>query len=267
MIYFFDGSKDAFLTAFVRAYRDGAANLTTGNCQLTLGQGCIFVTSDKETACRCAARLTSFDKDCMHDLSLLLRSKDEHRGQIAFAYFKLIALRKHAVRGDFSSDAVVAATECMKRVTYEVHRFKGFVRFMECEIGALYAPISPDNDIVELLMPHFCSRLPKIPFVIHDVQRAKAAVWDGNHVFTAPLSSAEIVLSADENDWQALWRRYYDSVNIPSRERIRQMKGYMPVRYWKFMPETPSAAVGDLPMKSRSTTPSKCTDVVPRLNG
>ena len=38
MIYFFDGSKDAFLTAFLLAYRDEDALLTTGNHQLALGQ-------------------------------------------------------------------------------------------------------------------------------------------------------------------------------------------------------------------------------------
>ena len=116
-------------------------------------------------------------------------------------------------------------------------------------------------------MPHFRSRIPEIPFVIHDVRRAKAAIWDGEHVFVAPLSKAEIVLSADEQGWQALWRRYYASVNIPSRKRLKQMKGYMPVRYWKFMPEMPAAAVGDLSAKEQTASPAASKDVVPRPRG
>ena len=35
MIYFFDGSKEAFLTAFLLAYRDGEALLTAGEKQLS----------------------------------------------------------------------------------------------------------------------------------------------------------------------------------------------------------------------------------------
>ena len=33
-------------------------------------------------------------------------------------------------------------------------------------------------------------------------------------------------------------KKYYAAVNIPSRERLAQMRGYMPARYWKFLPET-----------------------------
>ena len=122
-------------------------------------------------------------------------------------------------------------------MTYEIHRLHGFVRFLESASGALYAPLSPDNDVVDLLVPHFRSRLPEFPFVLHDVKRKKAAVYDGKNTFLAPLEQAEVVLSASEQAWQTLWQRYYKSVNIPQRERLKQMKGYMPVRYWKFMPE------------------------------
>ena len=79
--------------------------------------------------------------------------------------------------------------------------------------------------------------MPRFPFVIHDVRRKKAAVYDGENVFLAPLEHAEVALTADETAWQNLWKKYYKSVNIPSRERLKQMRGYMPVRYWKFMPE------------------------------
>ena len=83
--------------------------------------------------------------------------------------------------------------------------------------------------------------------------------------FTAPLTKAEIVLSADEEGWQALWRQYYASVNIPSRKRLRQMKGYMPVRYWKFMPEMPAAAVEALRETPASAAAGR--DDAPRPRG
>ena len=142
-----------------------------------------------------------------------------------------------AVRSRLAEPTVFAATEKIRRVSYEIHRFHGFIRFMETESGALYAPFSPDNDICDLLAPHFRARLPQFPFVLHDVGRKKAAVYDGEHVFVAPLDRADVMISANENDWQALWKKYYAAVNIPSRERLKQMRGYMPARYWKFMPE------------------------------
>ena len=70
----------------------------------------------------------------------------------------------------------------------------------------------------------------------------------------------------DENNWQKLWQRYYASVNIPSRERLKQMKGYMPVRYWKFMPERPATATGDLVTELRAS-PSGSQDGAPPPRG
>lgn len=237
MTYFFDGTKEAFFTAFLLAFRDEEAILTSGQKQLMLGQECVFVKTDRERAARAEQRFAQLDKQCLYELSIMLRSGDKGRDQIAFLYFRLIATKKRPVREMFSEPAVVAAEECIRRVLHEAERFRGFVRFLECESGALYSAIAPDNDICDLLMPHFKARLPRIPFLIHDVLRKKAAVYDGEHVFYAPLERAEIAVSADEAAWQSLWQRYYKSVNIPSRERLKQMRGYMPVRYWRFMPE------------------------------
>ena len=237
MIYFYDGTAECFLTAFLAAYADENALLTSVNAQLVLGQQTVFVQPNAEKAEKCRRRLLSFDPDCMKDLDLLLRSGEPQKDMIAFRYFKLIAREKAPVRKMLSEGDVIAAVECVRRVTYEVHRFHGFLRFMESASGALYAPFSPDHDICDLLLPHFRARLSKFSFVIHDVKRKKAAVYDGEHSFTAPLQKAEILLSADEQDWRALGKNYYESVNIPSRERLKQMRGYMPVRYWKFLSE------------------------------
>lgn len=237
MIYFFDGTKEGFLTALVLSFHDDEAFLTSRQKQLAIGEDSVFVSAKKETAAKAEARLLKADKQSMSDLSVLLRSSDPNNAQIAYRYFRMLAKEKRPIRNMLANGDVIAATECMQRVTWEVHRLKGFVRFLESESGALYAPLSPDHDICDLLLPHFRARLPEFPFVLHDVARKKAAVYDGKNSFLAPLERADVLLSADETSWQALWRRYYHSVNIPSRERLKQMRGYLPVRYWKFLPE------------------------------
>ena len=107
---------------------------------------------------------------------------------------------------------------------------------MECSGGVLYAPYSPDNDITDLLMPHFAARL-KLPFIIHDIKRKIAGIYNGTEWVTTYADNAEICLSENEKAFENLWKRYYKSVNIEERPHIKQMKGYMPVRYWKFLPE------------------------------
>lgn len=236
-MYFFDGTVNGFLTAFVQAFLDTNALLSSRVSQLPLGQEPITVTTDEKLAARAEQRLCAFDRNAKKDLSALLRSGEEDAEQAAFAYFKLLATKKRPVSRMFSEEAVFRATEILKRIGLEIHRFHGFIRFTECASGALYAPFSPDNDICDLLLPHFKARFPNYPFVLHDVKRKKAAVYDGQNVFVAPLDKADILLSADEENWQTLWKQYYTSVNIPSRERLKQMRGYMPARYWQFMPE------------------------------
>ncbi len=240
MLYVFDGSKNGFLSTLPKAFADGEATVTSKRVQLSLGQEQVCVETDILLAERVKNRLLSFDRDCMHDLDYLLRSGQENNEQIAFRYFQRLAQLKCPVGKRLADLDVFRAVECIRKVSHEVHKFHGFIRFMETQSGALYAPFSPDNDICDLLAPHFRMRLPQFPFVIHDVRRKKACVYDGQSLFVAPLSQAEVLLSSDEQGWQTLWKKYYAAVNISSRERLKQMRGYMPARYWKFLPEKQS---------------------------
>ncbi len=237
MLYAFDGSKQGFLTAFILGFDDPDALLSSKRAQLRLGEGQVCVETDFSLAQRAENRLLSFDRDCMRDLDLLLRSGEEDNEQVAFLYLRKLAKEKVSIGKRLADLEVFRAVEYIKRVRFEIHRFHGFIRFMETKSGALYAPFSPDNDVADLLVPHFQKRLPAFPFVLHDIRRKKAAVYDGVRVFVAPLESAAILLSADESAWQELWKKYYSAVNIPSRERLNQMRGYMPKRYWSFLTE------------------------------
>ena len=237
MIYFFDGTTEGFLTAFIAAYTDESAILTSKDIQLSLEQSSIFIQTDTKKAKKASERLQIFDPHALYDLDTLLRCGQEDHEQVAFLYFRHLARQKRPVGKQFANPDIFRAVEYMKKVGFEIHRFHGFIRFMETESGALYAPFSPDNDICDLLVPHFKARLPEYPFVLHDVRRKKAAIYDGKNTFVAPLGTANVLISANEEGWQALWKRYYKAVNIPSRERLKQMRGYMPARYWQFLPE------------------------------
>ncbi len=237
MYYAFDGSKEGLLTTLVKAFSDEEALVSSKRAQLPIGAGQVCVETDVSLAKRTEKRLLSFDSSCMRELDILLRSGEEDNEQVAFAYLRVLAKAKHPVGERLAVAEVFRAVERAHKVRAELHRMRGFLRFMETESGGLYAPCSPDNDICDLLAVHFRARLPHFPFVVHDVARKKAAVYDGKNIFVAPLERAEVLLAADELGWQELWKGYYQAVNIPSRERLKQMRGYMPARYWKFLTE------------------------------
>lgn len=91
-------------------------------------------------------------------------------------------------------------------------------------------------------MPHFAARFSSFPFVLHDVKHGAAGIYDGKRWYILPAGQAEIELADEEEGFVRLWKLYYRTVSIPSRKNERLMKNYMPVRYWKFMPERESNA-------------------------
>ena len=133
---------------------------------------------------------------------------------------------------------VLAFRDMIMRINYEVHRFKGFIRFSETGDGFYYAHFEPDNDITEYLVPHFLRRM-KRPFILHDTKRNVIALCvDGKYkIVHGGDTTYTVYLSEKETNFQNLWKSYYKSVNVAERKNTRQMKNYMPVRYWKNLTE------------------------------
>ena len=237
-VYFTDGTAEGFFSAVFDAYGDKGALLTSSDAfQAALDDSFVRVPPSPEKAARVVRKLEALDRGCLWEIDCILRTPEADREQAAFLYIHLLTERKGPVRGMLSRPEVRRARELAERVGQERHRLTGFLRFRETADGVFYAPCAPDNEVVELLMPHFAARFKTFPFVIHDLKRKLAGLCDGRNWTVVPAPEAELVLSENEDEFEALWKKYYRTVNIPSRRNIRQMKGYMPVRYWKFLPE------------------------------
>lgn len=237
-IYICDGSPESFFTAVFDGYKDSECVITSENdLQISLDSNFINIAPDLEKVKRVTDGILKYDKDALDDILLALRSFDCQKEQIAFGYIKTIFKMKMLVKTAFNLPEITAFYDLLHRVTDEIHKIKGFLRFMESESGAFYAPYSPDNDITDLIMPHFVARFNAQKFVIHDIKRKIAGLYNGSDWIMCPLDEPEIVLSDSEKSFESLWKKYYSSVNIESRPHEKQMKGYMPVRYWKFLPE------------------------------
>lgn len=239
MTYFsVDGTEDNFYTAVFDAYKIKECIITSEpSVQLELGAEIVDVVTDPDKCGRVKKKLRTLDRGCLDDVNLLLRSNAPLKENVAFDYIKMIIANGGPVRGMLADPTVIEMTDIRRRVTDEAHKMKGFLRFMENENGVLYAPYTPDNDITDMLALHFSARFSSKQFVIHDLRRKICAMYDGNEIIMTGAGDAEIYLSEYEAYFQNLWREYYESVNIASRPHEKQMRGYMPVRYWKFLPE------------------------------
>lgn len=237
-IYICQQDAPSFFTAVFDAIRERECVITSdSNIQLSLDSAIVNVGEDEEKCGRVIKGLSGIDRSAVKDVCIVLRSGDRSREQTAFEYIKRLIERKTPIRKAFNLPEVIDFNDLYRKVTGEAHNMKGFLRFMESADGVLYAPYSPDNDITELIMPHFAARYASERFVIHDLKRKKAGIYDGQDWITGYAGEAEIYLTEYERAFETLWKKYYKSVNISERPHERQMRGYMPARYWKFMPE------------------------------
>lgn len=237
-IFICDGSSDGFFTAVFRAFKESECLITSDSAvQLSLDSEIVRVTTDYDKSRRVKSGIARYDNEAVDDILLALRSCDNLKEQTAFEYIKRIFQLKSPIKKAFNLPEVIEFNDILHKITFETHRLKGFLRFMESAGGVLYAPYSPDNDITELLMPHFAERFKSEKFVIHDLKRKIAGMYDGNEWIVCNAGETEVYLTEYERAFETLWKKYYKAVNIASRPHEKQMKGYMPVRYWKFLPE------------------------------
>ncbi|MCX4287800.1 MAG: TIGR03915 family putative DNA repair protein [Clostridia bacterium] len=238
MIYYFcDGTPESFFTAVFDAYNKECFITSDSDIQLSLGCETVRVLADAEKCRRVLQGLKQYDRNAEEDILTALRNCSAQKEQVCFLYIKCIFERKTAIKNAYSLPAVVDFNDLLYKITGETHRVKGRLRFKETANGTFYAPYSPDNNITDLLMPHFAARFKAEKFVIHDIERGIAGLYNGEYWITAHIGKAEICLSENESAFESLWKEYYKSVNVKERPHEKQMKRSMPVRYWKFLPE------------------------------
>lgn len=211
-----------------------------GTVMQNLTDNHIVIERDAKTARRVNTALTKYAGTQIIDyLKICLLSCDDNAINAAFNYAYFTLLERRNVSEILSDKRVSDFYYIIKKVLNEKHRFTGFIRFKETASGILYAPYSPDNDITELLCPHFVSRLSAVPFIIHDIKRNIAGVSDGkNFKIMKTENKAILKLSENEKNWENLWKNYYNAVNIKERRNKKQQNNLMPLRYRKFLPET-----------------------------
>lgn len=126
------------------------------------------------------------------------------------------------------------------KVLKETHNMAGFLRFKLIKENMYYAPMEPDHNIAAILAPHFCERLKCQNFIIHDLKREFAIIYNTKEWAAIPLSrekGQEIINGTNDTIYEAMWKEYFVFTDIESRKNIRLQKRLMPQRYWKHLTE------------------------------
>lgn len=174
----------------------------------------------------------------LSSLFYVMRSDDDLMETIVFnAAYKCLAARKN-VTDDFKDPDMLAFFDLKNKIALEAHRMTGFVRFEKSQGGIWYSHIEPDNNIVDLIAPHFRGRFPNERFILHDIKRNILSAYNGKDLITLKSDKPiTVYLDKEEIEFQGLWQTYFNHVAVMERKNPRLQANYLPHRYRRNMNE------------------------------
>lgn len=242
MIYQYDGSFFGYLSAVFDAWHDGLDQVDDIRCHDT---GSLFspvkqVCQDEGKAARILESLrTKCGAKAAHFLYYGFLAEEPQRERKLLAYLQL-AFRLQGQFGAHLSDPVLwEVRKWAQKTGNERHKLLGLARYQELDGGMLYCRLAPTCCVVPLMAPHFIRRLSGEEWVLHDTRRQLGVYYRQGEamIVEIPQTLADIAVSADEQQFASLWKRYYDTIAIAERHNERLRMQYMPKKYWQYLTE------------------------------
>lgn len=269
-VYATDGSFAGLLCAYARAHRAGALPASVE----TLGHlapGHLFAAPEAvPTEAPLASRLErGLERVRPGLVGKLFRAFLSERTGIEVTILRLIdavAVGGADAVGDWTFEPSREVSRWAQRVGREAHRMEAFVRFERHEEASgaelphpssscipdpsgdqWLARIRPEYHVLPIIAEHFASRYPALRWTILDERRCLALVHDTPAADLAPEAAAtrivpasslpDLVPTADERAYQAMWRAYFRAVDIPERRNLTLHLRHVPKRYWPQLTE------------------------------
>ena len=168
----------------------------------------------------------------------LFLSNDKDKGLLCYNYLKKAFKLGSKIHEHIYLHEVRTLDLICRRVSLESHRFTGFIRFKSIQDRFLYAVAEPDNNILELISPHFQRRFPNEYWIIHDKKRNIASVYNKVSWEIHEMDSKLLdIIESYEDNFEELWRDYFKSTTITERTNLKLQKRQIPKRYWDNLTE------------------------------
>lgn len=186
---------------------------------------------------------------CVTRITYAAACDDERMPQVLLDYMRLGFASGPRLR-DLTSDPTVCEAEALSRsARNECERMRQFVRFSEEVDGSLLATFRPKADVLALVGDYFVARLSTERFCLVDPTHRMALLHDpsqGSAYVRLDQDATERLVrgqghSCDERYVRAMWKRFYDGLELPGRDATH--RGYdlrtqlMPKRLWGGLPE------------------------------
>ena len=257
-VYVFDNTLDGLLTAVFDSFflhQQPECLLAEGEQLPLFADKPHMVMTDNEKAARVWKGLEKhLSKDGLHMIAISWLSEERALNQPLFNFICKVFQQPAgtpSIENNASDPDVLAVRNTCRRVLHEQLRMKQFIRFQKAKDGTYLAVVSPDHNVLPLIIDHFQDRFNDQPWLIYDAKRHYGYYYDGHaapiHItfedeaaVPFDLTNGKLdadVLSTDDALFQQLWRTYFKAICIKERMNPKKQLSDMPRRYWKYMTE------------------------------
>ena len=241
--YLYDGSFEGFLTAIFYAYscNDSCIIVKSKEYIPNLIDEVIDINTEIDKFERVYKSMSEkLNNNVLRNIYYLYLSDIQGSENLALDYLRLCYKYGIDINLAKNNETIILVDKYCKRVSGEAHSFTGFVRFKEIGPLSYYSVIEPDHNILPIILRHFTNRFSDQNFIIHDLKREKAIVYNTKEAIITDLTKEQgekLSNKIDDSDLENLWRTFYNSVNIEERKNHKCRNQHMPRRYWKHLTE------------------------------
>lgn len=241
LVYRYDGTFQGFLCCVAECFSDG--KLPQAIEVIDEPQGTLFPVKVIETAPQLAERVErSIPKKVSPEAYEMLRNAFltcAEEKELKMLRFLLLGYKYGArVTKLSANEDVHAINKALLYLKNEAHFHIEFLRFSD--LGEfLAAEITPNNNVLPLIAPHFCERFNCESFMIYDKNHKLGFAYrsGGNGEFFRAESIELPPPDEEEEKYRALWKRFYNTIAIEGRINPKLRMNLMPKRYWQNMTE------------------------------
>lgn len=244
-VYRCDDTVDGILTAVYLAWLDGTShtdvrvrNTATPSFLEQYREVC----TDPDIALKVAGTiLQKLSEPVYNDIYHACLSDDAEKASCVYRFLQKAFRIGPRIMDHLQEDAVIRLFKLTRAVKNEAHHYLEFVRFQELANGVLASRIDPKANIVPLIAGHFSDRLFNENWIILDTTRSFAAIHRaaGGCILTGCVTEEQLLgfsgISDEEHRFQALWKRFFDTIAIDERINPELQRQLMPLRFRKYM--------------------------------
>ena len=241
MICLYDGSFKGILSVFDFIFSENKmpTGITCGNYNADLFSENETIKTDIAKTDRFMTLLEKrFNSNMFRNIYLVYLSEFKDFEMDLYRYLSDAFKIGVAIDGHLHLPSVARIKTIISKVLQEAHVLKGFLRFSKLKSGIMYCSFTPDYFVLPLLASHFKRRFPSFDWVIHDIKRKKALFYENKKCEIVDVINVDIEdKDSHENDIESLWKTFFETISVKSRQNLKLQDRMLPKRYRKNMLE------------------------------